>query len=167
MGPSAGKFVPRPPTGLTGLGVIKMEYPCDAYDKLSRRPVQALAETTKDGVPAWEISPADERGALRRENEIDFRPNAAEFWTVFDAIQTINAATSALDHDELLEAFVELDVPPKVFAAVLMQVFPPDPETLTPRGKKFWLAVADLIGPDFLAGLRKATAFMIRVESFK
>jgi hypothetical protein len=94
---------------------------------------------------------------------------AAARQQVFDGLATLNANPG--DLGELLGGDARgtggFILTPEALGQILMDHLPINAnERLHANEKAYWLAVADWLGPDWLASMRKVAAFMDKVESF-
>ena len=86
---------------------------------------------------------------------------AAKLQACREAINTLNEVPDG-DLGELFDARLR----PEVFAQILMNHLPFPGVRMEPYEKRFWLAVADWLGPDHIDAFRHVGGFMHKVDEF-
>ena len=95
----------------------------------------------------------------------DWDEQTRKFHSAIAGISEVLDKVTAEDYPELLansELPAELLDNPKFTAAVLMAILPFPDEPMNLNTKKFWLEVADELGPDWAASVKEVSIFITR-----
>lgn len=86
--------------------------------------------------------------------------------TAHDFVKAMNEPETIGDVGELIDE--DFKIPPEVLGQIIMNhlTSPVNDEGLTVAAKQYWLAVAEHMGPDWVAEFRNVGDFMDKVTSF-
>jgi len=92
---------------------------------------------------------------------------ALKLQAVRDGFAALNWAVVNGELDGMLmDALTSVEVRPEVFGQIMMEMLE-EPDGLQPSVKQLLVLVAAHMGPDWIETLRRAVAFMDKVESFR